>query len=167
MFFEIGVFKVCNVQTKKPVLESLFSKVANLETCNFIKKRLLHRCFPVKNGKFFRKFYLKKTTSGCFCTLNSSGIIYIYIFHFKVICNRKTYFINYNNKRKKTLIPPTFPSLRLLKTNPFCLLPRLKPLSPSPTQRLNQIKFQEILVFKTFSTCCHFVLYIACFFFIV
>ena len=30
-----------------PVLESLFNKVAGLKTCNFIRKRLRHRCFPV------------------------------------------------------------------------------------------------------------------------
>ena len=47
MSFEIGILKVCNIQRKKPVLESLFSKVANLETYKFIKKRLQHRCFPV------------------------------------------------------------------------------------------------------------------------
>ena len=29
------------------VLESLFNKVAGLKACNFIKKKLQHRCFPV------------------------------------------------------------------------------------------------------------------------
>ena len=33
----------------KYVLESLFKKVANLQACNFIKKNLQHRRFPVKN----------------------------------------------------------------------------------------------------------------------
>ena len=52
MFFEIGVVKVCNIHRKTPVLESLFNEVACLETCNFIKKRFQHRCFPMNIAKF-------------------------------------------------------------------------------------------------------------------
>ena len=33
---------------KAPVLESLFNKVV-MKACNFIKKRLQHRCLPVNN----------------------------------------------------------------------------------------------------------------------
>ena len=95
MFFEIGVLKVCNIHRKTPVLESLFSKVASLEACNFIKKRLQHRCFPVNIAKFLRKFYLKNTTGGCFCTLNSSGILngklMTYIFNI-ILCVSIMYF---------------------------------------------------------------------------
>ena len=36
------------------MLESLFNKVAGLEVCKSIKRRLQHRCFPVKNAKFLR-----------------------------------------------------------------------------------------------------------------
>ena len=36
-----------NIHRKTPVLES--------RVCNFIKKRLQHRCFPVINAKFLRK----------------------------------------------------------------------------------------------------------------
>ena len=36
------------------VLDSPFNKVAVLKTCNFIKKRLQHRCLPVKSAKFLR-----------------------------------------------------------------------------------------------------------------
>ena len=39
------------------MLESLFNKVEDLKTCNFIKKRLQHRCFPVKFCKFLRTFF--------------------------------------------------------------------------------------------------------------
>ena len=74
MSFEIGVLKTCNIHRKTPVLESLLSKVASLEACNFIKKRLHYRCFPVNIAKVLRKFYIKNTTDGCFCTLNSMGI---------------------------------------------------------------------------------------------
>ena len=75
MIFEIGVLEVWNIHRKTSVLESLFSKVVSLEAWNFIKKKLQHRCFPVNIAKFLRKFYLKNTTGGCFCTLNSSGIL--------------------------------------------------------------------------------------------
>ena len=36
------------------MLGSLFNKVADLQTCNFIKKRLQHRRFPVNIAKFLR-----------------------------------------------------------------------------------------------------------------
>ena len=36
------------------MLESLFNKAAALQACNFIKKRLQHRCFPVNIAKFLR-----------------------------------------------------------------------------------------------------------------
>ena len=39
--------------------ECLFNKVACLNACNFIKKRLWHRCFPVKFVKFSRTPILK------------------------------------------------------------------------------------------------------------
>ena len=42
-----------------PVLESLFNKAAGLQVCNFIKKRLQHRCFPVIIAKFLRIPILK------------------------------------------------------------------------------------------------------------
>ena len=35
-----------------PVLESLLKNVASLKACNFIKKKLQNRCFPVNNAKF-------------------------------------------------------------------------------------------------------------------
>ena len=42
-----------------PVLESLFNKAAALQVCNFIKKRLQDRCFPVIIAKFLRVPILK------------------------------------------------------------------------------------------------------------
>ena len=62
----LGVFykKSCFVRfgkfhRKTTVIESLFNKVADLQACNFTKKRLQHRCFPVKFVKFFRTTILK------------------------------------------------------------------------------------------------------------
>ena len=54
MFFKIGVLKISQISQKTSVLEPNFSKVAGLIFCNFIKKRLRHRCFPVKFAKFLR-----------------------------------------------------------------------------------------------------------------
>ena len=40
--------------TGKYQCRSLFNKVAGLQTCNFIKKRLQDSCFPVNVAKFLR-----------------------------------------------------------------------------------------------------------------
>ena len=40
------------------MLESLFHKVADLQACNFIKKRLQHRCFSV--AKFLQNTYFEE-----------------------------------------------------------------------------------------------------------
>ena len=42
---------------KISALESLFKKVASLNACNFIKKSLQHRYFPVNIAKFLRKSF--------------------------------------------------------------------------------------------------------------
>ena len=39
---------------KAPLQESLFNNVAGLNACNFVKKRLQHRYFPVKFAKLLR-----------------------------------------------------------------------------------------------------------------
>ena len=51
--------KFCKFHRKTHVIESLFSKVVGLKDCNFTKKRLQHRCFPVKFAKFLRTPILK------------------------------------------------------------------------------------------------------------
>ena len=48
------------IYRKTPVLESLFEKIARLMACNFIKKRLQHRCFPVNMAKIFNSTYFKE-----------------------------------------------------------------------------------------------------------
>ena len=52
------------------MLESLFNKAAGLQTCNFIKKRLQHRCFSMNIAKFLRTTILKNNSERlllCFC----------------------------------------------------------------------------------------------------
>ena len=51
------------------MVEFLFSDVAALKTCNFIKKKLRHRCFPVNIVKFLRTPFLQNTSGGCFCNV--------------------------------------------------------------------------------------------------
>ena len=41
------------------MLEALFNKFADLQTGNFITKRLEHRCFPVNIAKFLKTPILK------------------------------------------------------------------------------------------------------------
>ena len=48
-----------NISKKVPVLESFFSKVAGLQGCKFIKKRLQHRCLPVIIAEDLRTPFLK------------------------------------------------------------------------------------------------------------
>ena len=65
MFFEIGVIKNFAIFTGKH-LESLCNEVAELKACNFIKKRLQHKCFLVNIAKFLITAFLNNTSGGCF-----------------------------------------------------------------------------------------------------
>ena len=79
MFFEIVILNNFAILTRKtPVFESLLNKVARLEACHFIRKRLQYRCFPVNIAKFLRTVFLKNTSGGCFCAIYSSGFYDIY-----------------------------------------------------------------------------------------
>ena len=40
------------------MLESIFRKLAGLQACKFIKKKLQHRCFPVNIAKYLRTLIL-------------------------------------------------------------------------------------------------------------
>ena len=52
------------------MLEFLFNKVTDLKAWNFIKKRLQHRCFPVKSEKFLRTPFWRTSANDCFYTIN-------------------------------------------------------------------------------------------------
>ena len=68
MFFKIGVsYEFRNIHRKTHVLQSRLIKVADLTDCNFIKKRLQHRCFPVNIAKFPRKAFSTEHLRCCFC----------------------------------------------------------------------------------------------------
>ena len=51
--------KILQYPLETSVLESIFKKVPDLQTCNFIKKRPQHRCFPVNIAKFLIQPILK------------------------------------------------------------------------------------------------------------
>ena len=53
-----GIYKFTDIVGKIPVLESVFDVFPDLRVCNFITKKLLHRCFPVTLAKFLRKPFL-------------------------------------------------------------------------------------------------------------
>ena len=54
MFIKVAVLKNFVNITRKHMCRSFFDKVTGLQNCNFIKKSLQHRCFPVKFAKFLR-----------------------------------------------------------------------------------------------------------------
>ena len=52
VFYIRCFWKLCNIDRKAPVLESLLNKATDLKATNFTKKRLQHRGFPVNIAKF-------------------------------------------------------------------------------------------------------------------
>ena len=50
------------------VVRRCYSKFV-LKGCDFTKKRLQHRCFPVKFENFFNNTFLQNISGGCFCML--------------------------------------------------------------------------------------------------
>ena len=65
--------KSSKIHRKTPVFESLFNKVAGLNPCNFIKKRLQHRCFSVNFANFVYPFY-RTPPDDCF-GMNFAGLM--------------------------------------------------------------------------------------------
>ena len=62
------------------MLVSVLNKVAGLSACNFIKKKLEHRCFPMNFAKF-----LRTSANDCFYTSIIILIIIITIITFTTI----------------------------------------------------------------------------------
>ena len=60
--------------------ESLFIKVANLKPYNFIKKRLRHRCFPVKYATFLRAPFLQYAFGSLLLKIQNSKLFWIYVY---------------------------------------------------------------------------------------
>ena len=82
------------------MLESLFNKIAGLQACNFIKKRLQHSCFPVnivtlfKNTNFQER--LQTAAANVFLFLKKK---LFFFFHFmKVFYNNANTILVINKK---------------------------------------------------------------------
>ena len=63
---EVYYQKTSQYSQENTLSKSLLNKVVDRKACNFIKKRLQHRCFPVNIGKFFKKPILKNILYACF-----------------------------------------------------------------------------------------------------
>ena len=72
--FRKTVLKHFAIFTGKHLLfESLFKKVADLKPCNFIKKKLQHRCFSVNIAEFLRTPILKNICERLLLSIPISG----------------------------------------------------------------------------------------------
>ena len=100
------------------VLESLFNKVGGFQGCNFIKKRLQSRCFPVNVAKFLRTatLFWRNSANDYFCAEHKKSFTLIskenlcLIFSFKyttAALNRKllSYFVFSAHKVAENLQP--------------------------------------------------------------
>ena len=70
MFFKIGILQNFANFTGKNLCWSLFNEVVGPQACNLIKKRLQHKCFPVKFAKILRTPFLQNTSGGCLWNWN-------------------------------------------------------------------------------------------------
>ena len=75
--------------------EFFLNKVAVLQACNFVKKRLQHRCFPVDIAKFLRTPILKSISE----RLLFINIYYNKIHDFEKFCKSATSTFIVNNKK--------------------------------------------------------------------
>ena len=67
VFFKKGVLRNFAKLTGKHLCQSLpFNKVAGFRHATLLKKRLLHRCFPVNLRHFSEHLFLQRTSGGCF-----------------------------------------------------------------------------------------------------
>ena len=66
------------------MLESFFNKVADLKTCSIIKKRLQHRCFPVKFAIFLRTAFYRTPPVATFETKYELQLPFYYILEYEI-----------------------------------------------------------------------------------
>ena len=83
LFFKIGVFT--------PVLESVFNKVVGLRACNFIRKKLQHRCFPLKFATFLGTPILKNICVWLLLYFHYNSHHHYHYHHFQYDCKMHLY----------------------------------------------------------------------------
>ena len=76
-----GVRMFCK-KSLNTCVEVFFNKVAGLQACDFVKKRLQHRCFPVKFTKFLRTPFLKYICQRLllYCTLTTHWYLSVLLY---------------------------------------------------------------------------------------
>ena len=78
-FCKKGVFKNIGKFTGKHLCKIFFfnRNVVGLRPATLLRKRLLHRCFPVNFPIFLRTPFLQNTSGDCFCLLKRSFILIV------------------------------------------------------------------------------------------
>ena len=71
-FFKMLFLKFLLISQENACVEVSLNKVA---ACNFIEKRLQHRCFPVKSVKFLRTSFSENTSNGCILCLQTTKYV--------------------------------------------------------------------------------------------
>ena len=66
MFFKIGFLKNFANSSEKRLRLRLFLIKMQIQTCDFVKKRLQNKSFLAKFAKFLRTHFLQNTSGGCF-----------------------------------------------------------------------------------------------------
>ena len=112
------------------MLEFLFIKFVGLQAYNFIKKRLQHRCFPVKFDKFLRTPILK----------NICGRLFLLIVDYR--CCKK------NCKQRLIYSPPT----KRGEQTPLKLQPDITTKFHLKMKFCSKAYFYEKLFLKTIGT---------------
>ena len=73
------------------MLQSVLNKVAGLRTCNFIKKKRQHKCFPLKFAKFLRILILKNTCERLLLYFHYNSHHHYHYHHFHYHCKMHLY----------------------------------------------------------------------------
>ena len=87
--------KILQYSQENTCVGSRFNRLAGFKTCNFIKKRLQHWCFPMNIAKFLRTLILKKICEQLLLpflllTVNISSQGLIYVFNSMGPCQRSS-----------------------------------------------------------------------------
>ena len=73
------------------MLESVFNKVAGLRACYFFKKKLQHRCFPVKFAKSLRTPIFKNIFERLLLYFHYNSDHHYHYHHFQYHCKMHLY----------------------------------------------------------------------------
>ena len=117
---------------KTTVFKSLFNKVAGSQACNFFKRRLQRRCFPVKFVKFLRTSTLKNICERLLLLWNNTSTILASAY--AVVATHQVLNVSYSfcpiivtckviNKRNKSFIEFCFTFMIFLLRTSFCTSP--------------------------------------------